>query len=532
MKLYEDEINRKLHRNIKSGEQYNYLMPFSDCSSVKLGKGDTKVAIDAIALWVKKYKHHTSELSAKLFAKKGLKQLTNDLHIFLYHHFQYKIDGETQKIKSAACSWSTRKVGIDCKSYSAFASGCLLNAKVHHYLRRIKTSAESGYSHVYVIVPKDQKDPKNLNKGYYVVDGTLEFNFEPNFYKSDDIFMEASLPIYGLAGNTEASQVQPMQATNPLTDSLLRGAAQIVDIAVAGLIEQLVGCPAPIYQQGLIVLRIERDFAEEIKRKMADLSDAIKWNNRTRIQDLFNDLFKEFDLGLAHLKSEAAYNYNNTCEFEVLNIAEKYISEVKNAFDAFFENFKTTFTRYKIDEYPKDGFTSERLIYMVVDQAEAPISARYRYIVLREEVSSYGVDIVLPYAKDPEIWLSENKKFLDRKYGDDRSVDFENEVRPILLKIKDLRANFILGGQQLYLLEKHFHREIYALWLIYDESYTSFIYKEAQSLKTANEIAMNDFENRLKKEIEQDIKAQKLSNFKKVIGYSALALGVFVVMKK
>ncbi|WP_299840443.1 hypothetical protein, partial [uncultured Tenacibaculum sp.] len=159
-----EAINALLHRKIKSGVEYDHLMPKSDCSSVFIANGDTKVAIDNMAIWAYKYKEHTKLLAQEVFKKYSLNNLCKELHIFLYDHFQYKLDGHKQKLRSPACSWSTRSKGIDCKSYSIFASTVLSNLGYSHYLRRVIQNKGEGYSHVYVIVPVDQKT-NDLSKG-------------------------------------------------------------------------------------------------------------------------------------------------------------------------------------------------------------------------------------------------------------------------------------------------------------------------------------------------------------------------------
>ncbi|WP_212901506.1 hypothetical protein [Capnocytophaga canimorsus] len=40
-----ESINKSLYRPLLSGIRYDAYMPFSDCSSVKLGEGDTSFSI-------------------------------------------------------------------------------------------------------------------------------------------------------------------------------------------------------------------------------------------------------------------------------------------------------------------------------------------------------------------------------------------------------------------------------------------------------------------------------------------------------
>ncbi|WP_271406971.1 transglutaminase-like domain-containing protein [Tenacibaculum soleae] len=520
-------INAQLYRNIKSGKEYEHLMPYSDCSSVKLAVGDTKVAINNMASWSKKYQHHTKKL-AQVFKNTQLKKTCVNIHSFLYNHFQYKIDGEKQNLRSPACSWYQRKTGIDCKSYSIIASTILSNLGISHFFRRVKTAPNQGYSHVYVIVPNNQKQPKKLSDGYHIIDGTLPYTNEPIFHKKDDVYMEAKLPIYGLAGSLN----------NPVSGALMQGAATMINLAVQGLLNELLGCDDADYEYAIVEMRINRDLKQPLEKKVADLSDAINWNNRTRIQFLFNDLFKELDLGIAHLRNETAFSQRDKCIAEILLVALKYIEKIKEIVDTFYNNFLQSFTLYKVDEFTKTATTTDRTLYFVVGQSDNPISAEYRYIVLRKKESKYGIEPILPYGeagdtfeKTATKWLLENTRFLNNNYSDDRAIAYKSEIQPYIDQISELRKSAHLGGNALYLFEQPIQRKMYKVWLKYDDKYTDFLKKETESLRTANELAMRDYKERFTKEIEKDKEVKKRKAFKKNIGIGALAFAGFLVVK-
>ncbi len=199
-----EEINTALYRPILSGDKYNGLFPSSACKTVKLAKGNTKVAITQMAKWAKKYVNHTKKI-APTFIANTLEETLNNIQWFLYWHINYKIDGTDQNLKSPACSWETRFDGTDCKSYSIFASTILLNLGINHFLRRIKQNdGSNAFTHVYVAIPINQSQKtltKNakFGKDYLIIDGTIEHNIELPFRDKDDIYMETKLPIYGLA---------------------------------------------------------------------------------------------------------------------------------------------------------------------------------------------------------------------------------------------------------------------------------------------------------------------------------------------
>ena len=204
MSITADEINRGLHREVRTGALYGAFMPPSDCSSTKLGNGDTSFAIQNMAKTARKYQHHTRDLTLKFFSGMPIEKLCNDIHQFLYWHFQYSIDGDKQLLRSPACSWLSRFDGIDCKSYSIFASTILLNAGIKHYMRRIKQAMNpDGFTHVYVVVPKNQKTA-NLTQGYYVIDGTINTMKELPYLEKDDVLVNENK---GLAAPQVANHI-------------------------------------------------------------------------------------------------------------------------------------------------------------------------------------------------------------------------------------------------------------------------------------------------------------------------------------
>lgn len=184
-----------LNRNIKDGKAFDGLIPKSQCKATFLGNGMTGFSVNQMQNIIEQNQNQTSKVAAKL-KKSSLKHTVDAIHDFLYYHFQYKADQEDQLLRSPACSWHDRHNGIDCKSYSIFASSLLLNLGIKHYLRRIKQPgyAPTEYTHVYVVVPQDQKSG-HLQNRYYVIDATLKNNVEPAYTAKSDLPM---LPHYGL----------------------------------------------------------------------------------------------------------------------------------------------------------------------------------------------------------------------------------------------------------------------------------------------------------------------------------------------
>lgn len=183
------DIDLLLYRPIKNGKQYDKLIPKTTCKPTVLGKGMTDFSVSEMAKIVKKYFLQLSKI-APLLRNGSLQQTCNAIHKWTYDHFQYKADKETQFLRSPSCSWHVRYEGIDCKSYSILASSILVNLGIAHYIRRIKQPGfyPELWTHVYVIVPKDQKTGK-LSSGYYTIDGTVATQDESIYTDKSDLFM-------------------------------------------------------------------------------------------------------------------------------------------------------------------------------------------------------------------------------------------------------------------------------------------------------------------------------------------------------
>ncbi|WP_281990521.1 hypothetical protein [Aquimarina aggregata] len=188
-----------LYRPLKKGHEFDNLLPSSKCSSTRLTKGDTDVTVDHMTDWVNKHYTQTVQLSPKL-QRATLNGTVTAIYEFLYHHIQYLADGAEQQLRSPACAWKQRHIGVDCKSYSIFASSILKNLGIDHYIRKVKQPGfhPNQFTHVYIIVPK-RKGTKPTSGNYYVIDATKHENTEVTYLEAKDIFMQA-LPHVGLNG--------------------------------------------------------------------------------------------------------------------------------------------------------------------------------------------------------------------------------------------------------------------------------------------------------------------------------------------
>lgn len=179
-----------LYRPIRSGKEFENLMPKTTCKMELTGKGMTDLSIKEMAFMVSEYEWQTEEI-ADLLEKETLEATCKAIHDFAYNHFQYKADEELQLLRSPACSWYDRQNGIDCKSYSIIASCILTNLGIRHSIRKIKQSGFSpnDWTHVYVVVPKNQNTGNLSDGNYFTIDGTLPTMEEPHKIDKSDLDM-------------------------------------------------------------------------------------------------------------------------------------------------------------------------------------------------------------------------------------------------------------------------------------------------------------------------------------------------------
>jgi len=172
-------------RNIKNGDQFNKVIPTPENRKVFLGSGDTFTSLQQMQKVIFETLNETGQL-AKHLKGKSIADTVKNIKDFIYWHIQYLQDETEQLLHSPAHTWSIRKTGVDCKSYSIFASSILTNLGIANNLRQIKqvTYNPEYWSHVYVVLPDH-----NL-----VVDGTVNYDYEPLFAeKYDEPILEKGL---------------------------------------------------------------------------------------------------------------------------------------------------------------------------------------------------------------------------------------------------------------------------------------------------------------------------------------------------
>ncbi len=203
------EFDTALHRKLKNGLEFNGLFPVVGNAQTNLGVGDTHHSTKQMKAWVQKYYTQCNKV-ATLLKRSNLKETTQAIYDFLYNHIQYHQDNALQQLRTPANTWKNRVAGIDCKSYSIFASCILTAMNVKHYIRQIKQPSFKPqlFTHVYIVVPFDQVTG-SLQNGCYTIDATVSNNKEPIYVKKEDLFMSTNLPHVGLNGAKKTATKKP-----------------------------------------------------------------------------------------------------------------------------------------------------------------------------------------------------------------------------------------------------------------------------------------------------------------------------------
>lgn len=183
-------LNKALQRQLKPGNEYNKYFSNVSCKATFLGEGVTSFGLQKMKQWALQYQGQTKAI-ANVLKKATIPATALNIKNFLYDHLQYSADGWDQNLRSPNCSWQTRKEGIDCKSYSIFASTILLNLGIKHSFRKItQPNSPNKWSHVYVVVKH--------NNSELIIDATVPYNYEVAKVKQEDLSMEQALPYHGL----------------------------------------------------------------------------------------------------------------------------------------------------------------------------------------------------------------------------------------------------------------------------------------------------------------------------------------------
>ncbi|MDT0689364.1 hypothetical protein RM549_06175 [Salegentibacter sp. F188] len=225
------DISTALKRQLRSGKEYEKLMPAVKCESTPLGEGDTFFTVDQMRAWVEKYRWQTAKLALVLEGQ-SLQETIANIYKFLYDHVQYTADGALQQLRSPACTWLQRKNGTDCKSFSVFASSILSNLGIKHAIRQVRQPYfyPEEFTHVYVVVYQDQnKETYSENAPTFVIDATRHQNTEVEFIEKADIPMQ-KLQHVGLNAPQDERAARVIANFNKFCDHLIENGVPVAQV--------------------------------------------------------------------------------------------------------------------------------------------------------------------------------------------------------------------------------------------------------------------------------------------------------------
>ncbi len=471
-----------------------------------------------------------------------MKETCLNVHNFLFSHFQYKIDGSLQQLRSPACSWATREVGIDCKSYSIFGSTVLYNLGINHYFRRIKQDVGSGFTHLYLVVPMNQNT--NSLERYFVIDGTIKVNKEVDFYMSDDLFVNVKQK--GLNAPAVEVQDQLDQFTGAMTEDVQKmvearkqaikngyiaitgtvttvvgGALALTGIgtvvtAVSGIVGALVGlaiqllsdpCDGAFYTPKEIGDRLKIDFLPSFKRCLNEVQKSVNMGVVVGSVPALNTLLKEIDLGVAHFNHEKNTHSGNACSEQTLQSYTAYVQGIKNAVDVLYNSFITLIgSHFDVQELHQEGDTSSRTWYFIVPVTKSPIKAKYRR--LKVSVKRDNPHIVYPYDYDKGYlhWLKSNRDYLAPKIGVARANAYYKAFFKYGKQIENIRSNIYLPALFRHDQESDLREEMRQEYYKYDTQYVEELKKKADKIVEMTIEARKNFLTEL-----EEIKRNKIA---------------------
>lgn len=267
-------IDAQLYRNLKDGKEYERLIPVYKGTEHNFDKeadnSNTYDTLRYMSEWAYKYAYQMKDV-APLLKGRSLQETVNKIYTFLYSHFQYKLDGQTQNLYSPSAAWHFRRTGFDCKTYSILASTILQNLGIPHSFRMVQQAGimPGEWSHVYVIVPNGNT--------HLVIDATTHTNKEVSFTQKHDYTMKhrgLASPYVGALGC--ACQGTPIRSNGLGSPSTLANTIKNFHNFLDVLEKQ--GIPKVVTNRMLVIVRaniengIDPNMGEVLKKALATTS--------------------------------------------------------------------------------------------------------------------------------------------------------------------------------------------------------------------------------------------------------------------
>lgn len=329
-----------------------------------VGKGGTDFSVSKMKQCVEAYNFQLKDI-APLLQSPELRQTLQNVQDFAHWHFDYDADLTDQLIRSPACSWYQRYDGIDCKSYSIIISCLLTQLGISHYIRKVAYKIPQAFTHVYVVVPTDQKSNHNsfrCDSQHYVLDGTVNqpIEYEISYKDCRDEYMDG-LDHYILNGPLQPGLVQ----LNGLNLSFLK---KISFNNLKSIFNNIRCWGGTAYGPDLFEANINK-LANLMNEIIASMNDAIARGDLEQVADDYTDFIGYASILWEGQHSVDAYGDWNTCTTKNLQAFWHTCEYFKNIFPALNAYIDKYFNKTKIGTkaYTTIGLESQGWTFMEVE---------------------------------------------------------------------------------------------------------------------------------------------------------------------
>ncbi len=268
-------------RRISEGTQYDSFFPKVsggyDTVSEEAGVEDTlKLMQKTIpqTLW------HTERI-AQYLKGKSLAETCGNIWDFVYSHIQYNKDEKgKEQIRSPARAWADRKTGVDCDCYTEFISSILCNLGIPHKLRIAAYDPETGWQHIYPVVPKDGRTdyPLTDRKRYIVIDCVKDaYDDEQIFIDFKDYQMKLQY-LNGLEAQPKGVGSKPIaDSLNIDSDDDLGGIFDTIKTTVQNVAEKVAPVVHAVDTVNPATVLLRNGFLASMELNLFNVAGRIKW---------------------------------------------------------------------------------------------------------------------------------------------------------------------------------------------------------------------------------------------------------------
>jgi hypothetical protein len=186
--------NNNPFRAVLDGNEFRGLIPAPELTeNVVRRNASVEQTVEEMRRLIKKCAWQTKDLSERLQGK-NIYDTCSNIWNFLFKHIKYKEDDEgKEQLRTPALSWYQRTIrGIDCDDFSIFAGTLLYNLGIPFYLRIARYEGKDYFQHVYVTVPRSQRN-------YIIIDAVLdEFDAEKEPVQTKDFLVMDNSNLNGI----------------------------------------------------------------------------------------------------------------------------------------------------------------------------------------------------------------------------------------------------------------------------------------------------------------------------------------------